>query len=179
MKIENGLENFIFQVYKLKTVNRQGWVKRGITNAESVADHSFGVSVLALLLAEKSGVDQNKIIKLGLVHDLAESVVGDIIPSDGVTCEEKHELENEAMKTMCADGGNTAEILALWHEYESGETNEAIFVKRLDKLEMMFQAFIYNKEQPTVDLEEFWDGMKDYDFGNLQIIYNALTQSRS
>lgn len=37
---------------------------------------------------------------LALVHDLAECIVGDITPHCGVSPEEKHRREDEAMKTI-------------------------------------------------------------------------------
>ena len=49
---------------------------------------------MAMLIDEKAaGVDKNKCIKMAIVHDLAESLVGDITPYDGVTIEDKHTQE--------------------------------------------------------------------------------------
>src|SRR5262245_5025299 len=95
----------------LKQLERTGWAKRGIEIPESVADHSFGTAVMALVLAGQAGVDQNKSIKMALIHDVAESVVGDFAPSDGKTPEEKHRLEVEALTTICADIDNSHELL--------------------------------------------------------------------
>jgi putative hydrolase of HD superfamily len=111
---------------------------------------------------------------MALIHDLAESVVGDFTPSDDQTPEEKHRLEVEAFTTICADIDNGSELLELLHEYEKGESPEAQFVRRLDKLEMMFQAYKYRKDQPHVNLQEFWDYIQKFDFGSLRDTYDNL-----
>ena len=89
-----------------------------------------------------------------------------------------NKLEEQAMRGICATIENGGAVFSLWQEYETGETREAQFVRRLDKLEMMFQAHEYGKNQSEVDLSEFWDGMEGYNFSELQEIYNNLKQSR-
>jgi putative hydrolases of HD superfamily len=178
---ETNIGYFVQQVIKLKTVERSGWVKRKVPFPESVADHSFGVSMLSMLYADRAGVDSGKVIKMSNIHDLPESEpkVGDITPSDGISPEEKHRREEEAMIKICSTVENGNEFLSLWREYEAGETKEAKFVRRIDKLEMMIQAREYEKENPTVDLSEFWSGMEGFDFGEMQEIYDTLKKSRS
>lgn len=180
MAKETNLNYFIQQAMKLKTVDRSGWVKRKVPFPESVADHSFGTSMLSILLADRAGVDSGKVVKMSIIHDLpeSESKVGDITPSDGISHEEKHRLEEEAMIKICSSIDNGDELLSLWQEYEAGETKEAKFVKRIDKLEMMIQAREYEKKNPTVDLSEFWNGMEGFDFGEMQEIYDNLKKSR-
>lgn len=92
-------------------------------------------------------------MKLALVHDLAEALVGDITPHDGVSTEEKERRERAAMATVrdevlggdgVAGGGALgAHLVALWEEYEAGETEAAALVKDVDKHEMIVQAFEY------------------------------------
>ena len=94
---------------------------------ESVADHSHRMSLMALLACSGGslGLDQGRCVKLAVVHDLAEALVGDLTPHCGVSKERKHELEAEALQRMCeALGGASAaseELRALWEEYEAGE----------------------------------------------------------
>ena len=68
---------------RLKEVPRTGWLDRDIPveETESVADHSFGVAMLAWLLAPDE-LDRLRVVELALIHDLAESVVGDVTPYD-------------------------------------------------------------------------------------------------
>lgn len=164
---------------KLKTTKRAGWARRGIKLPESVADHSFGTALLALILSDKLGFDSGKVVKMALIHDLAESKVGDITPHDGVSRKEKEILEGRAIMGLSRSlGADGKELLSLWKEYEERETKEAKFVKSLDKLETIFQASEYGKTQPKVNLSEYWDSIKDFGFKEVQKIYNQLKNSR-
>ena len=74
---------FVEALGRLKEVPRTGWLDRGIPvgETESVADHSFGVALLGWLLAPDE-LDRARVVELALIHDLAESVVGDVTPYD-------------------------------------------------------------------------------------------------
>ncbi|KAG0002756.1 HD domain-containing protein 2 [Modicella reniformis] len=115
---------------------------------ESIADHMYRMGIMALLIDEDTaGVDKNRCIKMAIVHDLAESLVGDITPDDGVSLEDKYTQEK------------AQEISALWEEYEAAITSEALLVKDFDKFEMIMQAFEYEKSEDTV-LEGFFAGTR-------------------
>ena len=148
---------------QLKRTARTGWVRCGVQDYESVADHCWRMALLPLLFAERKDVDHVRCMKIGLVHDLAEAVVGDITPHCGVTKEEKSRREAEAMKKICATVGSTSqisrEILGCWEEYEAGETLEAKLMKDLDKFEMILQAEDYEAQQ-GVDLSQFFESTK-------------------
>jgi 5'-deoxynucleotidase YfbR-like HD superfamily hydrolase len=73
-----GLINFMKYVSKLKEVKRTGWVRNNIDNPESVADHSFSAAILGSLLCPED-LNKEKVMKMLLYHDLAESVTGDIV----------------------------------------------------------------------------------------------------
>ncbi|KAH9654184.1 5'-deoxynucleotidase [Citrus sinensis] len=97
-------------------------------------------------------------IKMAIVHDIAEAIVGDITPSDGIPKEEKSQREREAITYMCkllGEGARAKEIDELWMEYEENSTAEAKIVKDFDKAEMILQAVEYENEQGK-DLEEFF-----------------------
>jgi putative hydrolase of HD superfamily len=147
---------FLHLAGRLKETARAGWRLRGIGDPESVAEHSFRVSLMALVLARSADppVDRGRCVAMALVHDLAECIVGDITPYDGVSAEEKRRREREAMTRLAGLAGDP-EILALWAEYDAGATPEARFVKELDKLETVLQAAEYEAERGA-DLEEFW-----------------------
>ena len=129
----------------LKQLPRTGWIRSNVENPESVAAHSWGMAILALRLAPND-IDLTKVLSMCLVHDLPEVIVGDLTPHDDTT--NKAELEHNAMKSLAP------EWLALFEEYEAGETKEAKFVKQIDKLDMGLQAIIYQNEQ-GLDLGEF------------------------
>jgi len=140
---------------RLKETVRAGWGLRGVAGAESVADHTFRVCLLALVLSRDADppLDRERCLAMALVHDLAESLVGDITPFDGISVAEKHGREREAMAHLCGMLGDD-EVLRLWEEYQAAETPEARFVKDLDKLETVLQAAEY-EESRAVELPEF------------------------
>lgn len=132
-------------------------------------------------------IDFTHATKLALVHDLAEAIVGDITPLDGVSKEDKERMEAEAMNRIrreffratpsASDMGD--QLVSLWSEYESGQTKEAQFVKQLDKLEMLIQADEYEREQGK-DLSEFFSSTKSslFSSGLLRQIDSILRGQR-
>ncbi|KAJ0260386.1 5'-deoxynucleotidase [Hirschfeldia incana] len=150
--------DFLTLCSRLKTTPRAGWGKRDVKNPESIADHMYRMGLMALISSDIPGVNRDKCIKMAIVHDIAEAIVGDITPSCGVSKEEKNRRETEALEHMCKilGGGERAEeIAALWREYEANASPEAKVVKDFDKLELILQALEYEQEQGK-DLEEFF-----------------------
>lgn len=123
----------------LKEVDRAGWKRIGVTHPESVAAHSWGVALLALLRCPPE-LDRHKLLAMAILHDLAEVRVGDLTPHDGVTKAEKHRREAEAMDALLA---HRPELRAIWDEAEAGVSPEARFLKQLDRAEMGVQAERY------------------------------------
>eukprot|EP00397_Hematodinium_sp_SG-2012_P022078 GEMP01022854.1.p1 GENE.GEMP01022854.1~~GEMP01022854.1.p1 ORF type:complete len:494 (+),score=105.92 GEMP01022854.1:113-1594(+) len=155
------LRAFHDQIAKLKEVPRTGWVRCEVNKVESVADHSYGVAMLSLVLGPLAdGLNVDKMVKMALLHDLAEHEVGDLVVEgslhlrDNVSREEKAKLETAAMRATTKILLRP-DLLELWEEYEAGETREARFVKDVDKLEMLYQAAYYEKTQKR-DLEDFY-----------------------
>lgn len=123
------------------------------------------MSLMAWLAAPatQSGeiLNKEKCIKIALVHDIAECIVGDITPHDNIAKEDKSKQEADALETLkdLLGGGDIAtEIADLWLEYEHQSSKEAILIKQIDKLEMVIQAYMYEKSQP-IDLSEFYNGI--------------------
>ena len=145
MHVPVTMRDQLLDYLALKQLPRTGWVRSNVENPESVAAHSWGMAILALRLAPKD-VDLTKVLSMCLVHDLPEVKVGDLTPHDDVS--NKAELEHSAMKELAPDW------LALFEEYEAGESKEARFVKQIDKLDMGLQAILYQNEQ-GLDLREF------------------------
>lgn len=100
---------------------------------------------------------------MALVHDMAEALVGDITPMDGVAKDEKSRRESTTMDYFVdgllgrVNGGMTGkEIKEIWQEYEDSETLESKFVHDVDKIELVLQMFEYEKSrQGRLDLGEF------------------------
>lgn len=146
---------------QLKFVKRSGWTRFAkIKNVESVSDHSFRMALISSLCLQNFDVDVPKCIRMSLVHDLAESIVGDITPYDGVSKEEKKNREENAIlkisQTLNKEMGEL--MINLWKEYEDGLTFEAQIVKDLDKYEMILQAYEYEIKYQE-DLSEFFDSL--------------------
>jgi putative hydrolase of HD superfamily len=133
------------EILGLKNVLRAGWVRAGIESPESVAAHSWGMSMLALKLSPKE-LDLARVLSLCIVHDIPEVRVGDLTPHDDTSTKAEDELN--AMKEMAP------EWVGLFEEYEQGKTPEAKFVKQLDKLDMALQAEIYQSKF-DIPLTEF------------------------
>ena len=148
-----------FELCHLKQLFRQGWLKRGIPHqhCESVAEHSFGVAVLALWLSQAyyPQLDQNKVLRMALLHDFGEIYAGDIIPVDAVGADEKHRREAGSVAQVFGKLPAGADCLSLWEEFEQGETPEARFVRQIDRLEMGLQAGVY-AAQGLVQPDEFF-----------------------
>jgi len=154
---------------KLKSVKRQGWLDAGIPaeQVESVADHSFRVAFMAAFLAPRAiggksgrtrqrGLDVLKMVRMALVHDLAESVVGDLTPRSGVPPKMKARMEEEAMRSL-GDRG----LLAIWKEYEAGRSPEANLVREADVAERVITAHEYiGTGHPAGRLAHFLEGGK-------------------
>ncbi|ORE04448.1 hypothetical protein BCV72DRAFT_312887 [Rhizopus microsporus var. microsporus] len=152
---------FLHIIENLKKTKRTGWLDNGIKQAESIADHMHRMSIMAMLVNDPS-INRDKCIKMAIVHDLAEAVVGDITPHAGVSKEEKFSLEKTAIdgfKEMLDDTDMVNEMASLWHEYEEAKTPEALFVKDLDKFEMIVQALEYERSEKK-NLQGFFDSTR-------------------
>ncbi|CAK7214442.1 hypothetical protein SBRCBS47491_002144 [Sporothrix bragantina] len=149
----------------LKTTKREGWRRFGIAYGESIADHMYRMSLISMLAppALAARLDMNRCIKMCLVHDMAESLVGDITPVDGVPKPEKSRREATTMdyitKTLLGGVDNGvvgAELRAVWQEYEDSITPESHFVHDVDKMELLLQMVEYEKRgEGHIDLGEF------------------------
>lgn len=144
----------------LKYVTRAGWAaKVGIKDAESVADHSFAMCALGMALSDVLGLDTRKVLKMIVLHDLAESAAGDYMPGE-VGAAQKQREENGAMRKILASlpAKVRADYSKIWSEYSQGRTWEAKFVHRVDRLEMALQAARYAKDgHPKELLAQFFD----------------------
>ena len=155
---------FLHYMGKLKTLKRAGWVKRGVISPESDSDHMHRVALIAMMIDDES-VDRDKCIRMGLVHDVCECIAGDITPVCGVSKEEKHRLEKAAMEKLQSilhPSKLGDELMALWLEYEDGKTPESVYVKDIDKFEMILQANEYEEIQQGLDLDEFFNSTSGY-----------------
>lgn len=163
----------------LKQVRRQGWIDRGVAHPESSADHSWGVALLGWMMArDRPELDRNRVLLLGLIHDLPEAVAGDATPFDTLrdatgtidpahfqtppaysedARQVKHAAERAALVAMVEgiEESLRFEITEAWNDYEAQLTPEAIFVRQIDKLETLLQATQYAAAQPGLAIDSF------------------------
>jgi putative hydrolase of HD superfamily len=95
---ENNISNimildFFKTAINLKNISRQGWIdKLSLKHPESVADHSYSMAIMGMLISDLENYDSEKILKMILLHDLAESKIGDYTP-DEIDKVKKNELK--------------------------------------------------------------------------------------
>lgn len=156
--------DFFDTVIKLKSISRKGWeAKLGIDNPESVADHSYSMATMVMVLSDIMGLNTEKIMKMSLLHDLAETIIGDLTP-DEIQLDKKTELENKAMNDILKKLNSplSNNYIEIWQEFQEKKTNEAILVHECDKLEMAFQAMNYQKEGYSKEkIKPFIDSAKN------------------
>ena len=131
---------FLNEIESLKSVTRSGWTATG--RQESTAEHSWRLALFAALAAEEyPELDARRLIMLALVHDLGELYGGDKPAPTLPDQQEKYAEELAAMKKLSAllPEEQGRELMALWQDYETGETPEARLVKALDKAETLLQ----------------------------------------
>lgn len=149
-----------FQVGISKKLPRTGWVMNGIKDPESVAEHCFRVTVLSMVLAPYLEVDQDKLIKMSIIHDLGETATGDLIIQRGPKIfekerREKEKIEEESIKAILWK--YSEDYSTLFHEMIERKTKEAVVFWEIDQLEKAIQAYEYEKEH-NLDLFEFIEG---------------------
>lgn len=137
----------------LKRVKRQGWIdKLSISSPESVADHSYSMALMGMVLSDLEDYDSEKIMKMILLHDLAESKIGDYTPGQ-IAPEKKKELENNAFFKILENLPSSikSQYQKIWQEYQENDSSESKIVHQIDRLEMILQAKIYEKEGHSKD----------------------------
>ncbi|WP_052341803.1 HD domain-containing protein [Salinarimonas rosea] len=134
--------DFLVLAERLKTELRHSWLSDG--RRESVAEHTWMMALMALALGPRleHPVDVARAMELVVVHDIAETEVGDIpVFEKSARKAAKARAEAAAMERICArlppDLG--ARIGAAWREFEDGVTPEARFARALDHLEVQLQ----------------------------------------
>lgn len=171
------------RIAALKRLPRSGWLQRGVAPAESVAEHTYGVALLALVVGDAvGGVDRGRLLAMALVHDMAEALLGDLPASarPHLGAEAKQLAERSALAEIFGGLADGADYLALWEEYAAGASREARLVKALDRIEMLAQALQYERAGSRA-LDEFWQGVEqgwDAEFPLLREIALRLSRMR-
>ena len=95
MNVKN-LKKIFLHIEDLKTVKRKGWVIRSkVKEVESVADHSYAATSIAMIISDLVGTNTEKVMKMMLIHDLPEGIIGDLVPGENAN---KDSDEEECMR---------------------------------------------------------------------------------
>lgn len=182
----------LIELQRLKRLDRTGWTLRGLPNGtESVAAHSFGVSVAAMLLADELlsqgvSVDVEKVLRMALLHDWAEVRVGDMprIATAYFGAGARKEAETRAFADIVSDL-KTGLYNTLYSDYEQRQSFESRLVKAADILDLLVQLLALERAGAR-GLDEFWEVAESSNFqlgpvgdGVIRDVFQSLQKARS
>ncbi len=133
---------FIKEIDKIKYIQRRSKLFNS-DRRENDAEHSWHLAMMAIVLAEHSNnsIDLLKVLKMVLIHDIVEIDAGDTFIYDTTKKHANIDEEHIAAKRIFGllPQEQAEELLALWEEFEEGETDEAKFAKTMDRFEPLLQ----------------------------------------
>lgn len=177
--------DFILQVGKLKRMPRLYWALRGIKNPETVAGHIFTLATMAWAFGKKKkGLNQEKLLKMALCHQLPAIETGDTTPYDQILSggepekkralekmirlsrEEKRRIfledynkEKRALERITQDLSPSLrkEMIDLWEDYKNKRSKEAYFLNQLNTLAILLQGLLYEKKYKHFSAKPLWE----------------------
>ena len=173
----------LIELQRLKRLDRTGWTLRGQPNGtESVAAHSFGVTITAMMLVDEIKargltVDGERVLRMALLHDWAETRVGDMprTATNYFGNEARKSAETKAFADIINGVGAGESAYAILHEdYEQRTSLEARLVKAADVIDLLVQAYALEKAGAK-GLEEFWEVASDADFQLPAIAHDVVS----
>ena len=151
----NGLNKFFLITEKLKSIKRKGWkIKSTAKDIESVADHSYAATTIAMIISDLKEMNTEKVMKMMLIHDLPEAIIGDLVPGENPN---KDTEENEAINDILRNLPNKIQkqYFEIWNEFKEKTSKESLLVHEIDKLELVFQLSLYKDEMSKEAFNEF------------------------
>ena len=153
----DSIIDFVVKVNAIKNTRRTGWIIEKLPIPEHVADHSFSTALLSYIIARRRGLDADRCMLLALVHDMHESLTGDIASRVDermqiMSNKRKRILEHrDNLKLLALLPSNSrGDFLSLVDELEKGRTEEAKLVKEIDALDNVIELHAhapYSKAQ--------------------------------
>ena len=180
--------DFVIEVGKLKRLKRTGWILRQVKNPETVAQHTFQMTIMSWFLGEIKGLDTDRIVKIALAHDLCEVYAGSHTPFDPMLVLKKEEVQKIVKKSIRMPQSKWLEwllqkrtkewksivkltshlpkllqdeIVGLWIDCEEGLTKEGRFVSQVNKMVNLFQAIEYWKKDKKFPIVPSWILIKE------------------
>ena len=178
----------LIELQRLKNLDRTGWTLRGLApGTESVAAHSFGVGVTAMMLADTVAaqgvqIDCERVLRMALLHDWAEARIGDMprTATQYFGADKRKRAETAAFDDIVehSPAGDTL-YRELFKDYEQRTSLEARLVKAADVIDLLIQALALERAGAR-GLDEFWDVAREGDFqleGAAHAIVNDLLKT--
>ena len=154
MEREERVLGYYVLCNKLKDVVRTGWKNWNVDRerVESIAEHIYGVQQLAIAMQNVYyyNIDLTKVIMMLSVHELEETIIGDLTQFD-ISREEKKIIGEKAVEDIFNTFELKQSIKELIYEFDERKTDEAKFAYMCDKLECDIQSKLYDEEK-CVDL---------------------------
>ena len=164
MNAENRIDQqlaFLTEADKLKSTLRATQLCDG-SRRENSGEHSWHIALYAMTLAEHSNrdIDINRVIKMLLIHDLVEIDAGDVPIHASYDETKQHAIESAAANRIFGllPADQRDAFLALWHEFEAADTDDAVFAKSLDRF-----------QPPVLNLHAEGGSWPEYDVSEDQI----------
>lgn len=166
-KYRNVVRYYLYNS-RLKDKNRSGWDKDHwnikSNRIERIAEHIVSTILLAIVMESEMGynnenddnrnIDLDEVIKMLSVHEIGETIIGDITPFDGKTPEQKHDIEYKAVQHVIGNLNDKTELLELFSTFESHISNESIFSYFCDKLDADLQSKYYQETNQHRNLND-------------------------
>jgi putative hydrolase of HD superfamily len=161
----------LIELQRLKRLERTGWTLRGLPNGtESVAAHTFGVGITAMLLADEINrrgleIDSERILRMALIHDWAETRVGDMPRTANIYFggDVRKRAETSAFADIVSAVGSSETLRSVYSDYEERSSTEARLVKAADIIDLLVQTYALERAGAK-GLDEFWDVADAADF---------------
>ncbi|MGB7926286.1 MAG: HD family hydrolase [Pyrinomonadaceae bacterium] len=163
----------LIEIQRLKSLERTGWMLRGLPpGMESVAAHSYGVAVAAMMLADEAqarglAVDVERLLRVALMHDWAEARLGDMPRTGSVyfNADDRRRAERAAFDDIVRGLGARFETKysELHEDYEHRRSLEARLVKAADIIDLLTQVLAFERAGAR-GLDEFWEGVAEREF---------------
>jgi putative hydrolases of HD superfamily len=151
----NDVAKYLYEIGQMKRVRRSGWWVAGITNPESIAEHSFRTAILGYVLASLEGADPQKTAMICLFHDTGETRINDLHRVSkryiNIGRDEERALTEQVERLPNTIAEN---IMAFFEDYEGRLSLEGKLARDADLLECIFQAREY-QVQGYIDVQDW------------------------
>ncbi|MFN2516174.1 MAG: HD family hydrolase [Pyrinomonadaceae bacterium] len=175
----------LIELQRLKRLERTGWRLRGLPNGtESVAAHSFGVGVTAMILADEIrtrglNLDIERVLRMALLHDWAETRVGDMprTAANYFGAGARKSAETLAFADIIRGlGAAEREYETLYQDYEQRDSLEARLVKAADVIDLLVEAYAL-EHAGARGLDEFWEVVHEANFRLPAIAHEVVSET--